>query len=98
MHETCQTPARHDLAGAIVCLMGLGAGIGGGPRICLDEFRKSGCVPGEFVGQPGDVCDYLAGVRSNNPITRNMFAAFGRELSTARFVKTGSGRLMVRSQ
>ncbi len=52
--------------------------------------RKPACLPAELFGQTGWVCDYTSGVRSGNPMLRDMLNAFGDEVTTARFVKSAT--------
>jgi hypothetical protein len=97
MKQSCDHMDRNNVGAAMMCLMGQFGSVGGGPLLYLSSFEKLGCDPGEFSGQPGWVCDYISGVRSNNAMTRDLLNAFGDEVSTARFVKSASrGLIMVR--
>jgi hypothetical protein len=97
MKGACNRIGRDDLVPALMCLTGQFGSYGGGPLLYLTSFEKLECIPSEITGQPGWLCDYVAGVRSENAMLRDMLRMFGDEVAIARFVKSATrGWMLVR--
>lgn len=83
---------------AMQCLAFGSTGAGGGaPAMKATQFRKIACEKAQ--GEPGYWCDYTAGIDMNMPLPPSMANLMrGGSVSTARFVRTESGWLMMPSR